>query len=81
MLWFNPYLAERLAEERRKDAIREAEQTRLIREAKGPGNKPGWQLMVMSILKGRLAIFTDRRVDELRHPSPSTAASPTRRTS
>jgi len=31
MLGFNPYLAERLAEERRKDAMREAEQARLIR--------------------------------------------------
>jgi len=81
MLWFNPYLAERLAEERMRDATREAERARLIREAKGPRKKQGWQLMVMSILKGLLAIFTDRRVDELRHPPPSTAASPTRRSS
>lgn len=36
MLWFNPYLAERLAEESRKDAMREAEQARLIQAVKGP---------------------------------------------
>ena len=36
MLFINPYLAQRLAEERMKDALREAEQERLIRAAKGP---------------------------------------------
>ncbi len=33
---FNPYLAERLAEERTKDSMREAERARLIRAAKAP---------------------------------------------
>ena len=33
---FNPYLAQRLAEERMKDAMRGAEQARLIRMAEGP---------------------------------------------
>ena len=32
---FNPYLAQQLREERVKDALREAEQVRLIRAAKG----------------------------------------------
>jgi len=32
---FNPYLAQRLREERVKDALREAEQVRLIRAARG----------------------------------------------
>ena len=36
MLGFNLFAAERLAEERMKDAMREAEQARLIRAAKGP---------------------------------------------
>ena len=36
MLAFNPLLAERLAEERMNDAMREAQQARLIRAAKGP---------------------------------------------
>jgi len=46
MLGFNPYLAERLAEERRKDAMREAEQARLIRAAKGATMKRStWRLL------------------------------------
>ena len=36
MLGFNPFTAQRLAEERMRDALREAEQARLIRAAKGP---------------------------------------------
>ena len=34
---FNPFLAQQLREERVKDALREAEQARLIRMAKGAG--------------------------------------------
>jgi len=34
---FNPYLAQQLKEERVKDALREAEQARLIRTAKSAG--------------------------------------------
>ena len=34
---FNPLLAQRLKEDRVKDALREAEQARLIRMAKGAG--------------------------------------------
>ena len=34
---FNPYLAQQLKEERVKDALREAEQARLIRAAKSAG--------------------------------------------
>ena len=56
MLWFNPYLAERLAEERRKDAMREAEQARLIRAAKGPRKVRGWWLPVVSILGSLLGL-------------------------
>jgi hypothetical protein len=36
-MMFNPYLPQRLAEERVKDAMREAEQARLIRATKGAG--------------------------------------------
>jgi hypothetical protein len=36
-MMFNPYLAQQLAEERVKDALREGEQARLIRTAKGAG--------------------------------------------
>ena len=34
---FNPYLAQQLKEDRVKDALRKAEQVRLIRAAKGAG--------------------------------------------
>jgi hypothetical protein len=36
-MYFNPFLAQQLREERVKDALREAEQARLIRMAKGAG--------------------------------------------
>jgi len=36
-MMFNPLLAQRLKEDRVKDALREAEQARLIRAAKGAG--------------------------------------------
>jgi len=39
---FNSYLAQRLAEERIKDRLREAEQYRLIRAAQGPQKARGW---------------------------------------
>ncbi len=35
-MYFDPYLAQRLAEERIKDRLREAEQYRLVRAAQGP---------------------------------------------
>jgi len=35
MLFINPHLAQRLAEERMKDTLREAEQERLARAAQG----------------------------------------------
>ncbi len=81
MLWFNPYLAERSAEERRKDAMREAEQARPIQAAKRPRKERKWRLRLALILKSLLAIFPARRVDEPRRRSPSTTASPTWRRS
>ena len=52
MLAFNLFTAQWLAEERMKDAMREAEQARLIRAAKGPrkSRRLGVQL-------GRLAMI------------------------
>lgn len=40
-MWLNLFVAQRLGEKRMKDAIREAEQARLIRAARGPGGA-GW---------------------------------------
>ncbi len=34
-MWPNPFLAQRVGEERRKDTLREAERARLVRAAKG----------------------------------------------
>jgi len=62
MLAFNPLLAERLVEERMKDAMREAEQARLIRAAKGPrksrrlGVQLGRLTMIWLLLPGWLRI-------------------------
>ena len=47
---FDPYLAQRLAEERIKDRLREAEQYRLIRAAKGPRKTWGWWTPVALML-------------------------------
>ena len=53
---FNPYLAERLAEKRMKDAMRKAEQARLIRMVEGPRKVRGWWLPVMLIPSGLLGL-------------------------
>jgi hypothetical protein len=56
-MMFNPYLPQRLAEERVKDAMREAEQARLTRSAKGPRKSRGWRLPLALILSNLLALF------------------------
>ena len=56
MLAFNPFLAERLAGERMKDAMREAEQERLIRAAKGPRKVRDQGLPVMFIPSSLLGL-------------------------
>ena len=42
----NPFIVQFLAEERMKDAMRHAEQTRLIRAAQGSGKSWQWSLPV-----------------------------------
>jgi hypothetical protein len=56
-MMFNSYRAQRLAEERVKDALREAEQARLIQAAKGPRESGGWRRPVASALSSLLALF------------------------
>ena len=56
-MMYNPYLAQQLREERVKDALRNAEQARLIRAAEGPRKSQGWRLPVTLILKSLLALF------------------------
>jgi hypothetical protein len=56
-MYFNPYEAQLLAKERMKDALREAEQERLIWAAKGPRKSRGWRLPVALVLSSLLALF------------------------
>ena len=71
---FNHYEAEQLMKERVKDALREVEQTRLIRAAKGPGESRGWLWLVSSFLTSLRSIFVARRADEPRQYTSSKAA-------
>jgi hypothetical protein len=56
-MYFNPYEAHQVVRERMKDAMREAEQGRLIRAAKGPRQVREWQLRVALILSSLLTLF------------------------
>jgi len=53
----DPFTAQWLAEEHRKDRLREAEHARLIRAAKGPRRAQGRRLPVALILSRLLALF------------------------
>ena len=50
---FNPFLAQQLREERVKDALRNAEQARLIQAAKDLRKSQGWRLA--ALLRNRLS--------------------------
>ncbi|MEA3340458.1 MAG: hypothetical protein U9R15_10880 [Chloroflexota bacterium] len=54
---FNSYLAQRLAEERIKDRLREAEQYRLIRAAQAPRKARGWWTPLASMLGSLVGLF------------------------
>ena len=53
---FDPYLAQRLAEEYIKDRLREAEQARLIRAAKGARKVRGWWTSVALMLSSLVGL-------------------------
>jgi len=53
---FDPYLAQRLAEERVKDRLREAKQYQLIRAAQGPRKARGWWRSVVLMLSSLLGL-------------------------
>jgi len=55
-MYFDSYLAQRLAEERIKDRLREAEQYRLIRAAQGPRKARGWWTPVMLMLSSLVGL-------------------------
>jgi len=61
MEFINPYLVQRLAEERMKDALREAEQARLIRAAQGPRKaRKEWFNVVGAVLSGLVGFVAGR---------------------
>lgn len=70
----NQYEVEWMIEERMREALREAERTRLIRAVNGPG-KPGRWRLATSALKGILAalipisISRHRRTSQCRYVS------------
>jgi hypothetical protein len=47
---FNPYLAQRLAQERTKEVMRNAERARLIRTARAPKKVREWRLAYLRYL-------------------------------
>jgi hypothetical protein len=62
---FNPYLAERLTEERVKDMLREAKQARLIRAAKGAGaaNQSALHRLLIKIRDLGLPLISVHRIE------------------
>ena len=56
-MYFDSYLAQRLAEERIKDRLREAEQYRLIRAAQGPRKARGWWRSVVLMLSSLIGLI------------------------
>jgi hypothetical protein len=62
---FNPFLAQQLREERVKDALREAEQARLIRMAKGAGvaDQAALRGLLMKIRDLGLPLISAHRIE------------------
>jgi hypothetical protein len=65
------YEMDLLAKERMRDALRRAEQHRLIQTTIGPGKRLEWRRVVTPALKSLLTIFGVLRVDETPQQSPS----------
>jgi hypothetical protein len=64
MMYNNPYLAHPLAKERVNDAVREAERTRLIQEAKcaGTATRANLYALLVRIPDRRLSLISFGRV-------------------
>ena len=60
---FDTYTAERLAEYRVRDAMREAEQARLARVAQGLTKARGWRSRMVLALRKLGALVVDRSLD------------------
>ena len=56
-MYLNPFVTQLVVEERRKDALCQAEQARLLRAVKGSGKLGRWRLPLTFALKSLLALF------------------------
>jgi len=74
---FNHYETEQIVKQRVQDALREAEQIRLIRLVQGPSRSQRWRRSVTLILKDLLANFIGHRAAEPRCLSLPVIPSPT----
>ncbi len=75
---FNAHLAYRVAQERMADAIRDAEQRRLIKSVKKHGNSPGWLQRLRLSLRRLVPVHPDDGAGEPRPGPRQTVSSPTR---
>lgn len=74
-MWYsNGYLPVRIMQERVKDALRRAEQARMLREAAGP-RTPQRRRNVALHLKNLLLTLSSRRIGDPRSPSRSAGSS------
>jgi hypothetical protein len=64
-MWFNSFLEQRLREERVKDALRKAEQARLIQVAKGAGvnDQPVLHCLLIKIRDLGLSLLPINRIE------------------
>ena len=71
-MYLNPYEAQMIAQERIKDALREAQRMRLIRAARNHPGSRRWRWSAKLIWTSLTAILTGIRLTEP-HQSPSPA--------
>ena len=70
-MYFNPFTIQLLAEERIKDAMRQAEQARLIRVVKGSAKSGRWRLPKVLTLKNSLTLFNRPQRKQLTENTPN----------
>lgn len=74
---FSPYLAHLVAEERIADAIRDAEQWRLIKSGKKHDSSSGWLRQLGLSLRQLVSVHPDGRAGEPRPGPRQTVSDPT----
>jgi hypothetical protein len=74
----NPYLHDWVSQERRADALRDAEKCRLIKSLKEHRSTPEWLQRLGLVLRGAAPVHRGSAASRSRPESRQTAASPTR---